>query len=830
MEVKKNYLNRKKQRKEERKNKKLRKNLSNFYRHGKLSKEDLQQSSAFKGSKKQYDDEVDYHAKDNDDDEEIDSDQASIRHSDDSEVEEEHQNKKFSKEKKDLNAEASKFKSKEILQTPFQDIDVSKIDEDLDKELEYLEKRLRIKEGKNYDTIKKKAKRDNYDADMFDFLDKIEEEVKQEKQKLGSSKNKNIVLNETNQSTASAELDANHLKSKQSKLENKPTKIPKADVSLPSYLKELNSVFNKTSESNIQLLYKNVIDHTLNYIRLLASSNKLNKAELIELYKAVSNNILKAIFENLFMNIGITSCLSTYLSILHYVLGDSFLKYFLRELFKRFHELSSLTDYDARVNKLKNFTFIMIFLFLFKNLTMKLAYDIINLFIVNFDDYYSEVLYILLSHIGIQLRKEDPNSIKLIIQAVNQKYTELRRDNQEKVTSKIKFVIEMIEDIKNNKFLKFNLSEKYAFFTNLISNVRKEHLGKSSFTSSLASILKKGPKPITKLALDKLFETNDQVEISLADLESLKLDTSIFNAEAVETKPNKEKKKRKKSSSSNASEKSNKSSSDSDEEGEESEEESSNLDNDESDEDLSIDSGDIEADYDLYKTSSKNKVKSSDIVDSKNEKIQELCKRLRINTDLKKQIFKAIINSDDYLEAYERLIKMSLNKEQNREIIKLIILISIHEKNYNQFYTLLISRLISYDKSHKYTYHFTIWDYLRNIDALPSASLQILAILTAELLVKESISLLCFLPTDIMIEKQAQFLFIALDFYFENCKYDTLKLMVAKLIVNDEHNDFYKLLFGFLNSDFPKRLDLSSKIENYIRNIEGMKRILKKVL
>ena len=36
--------------------------------------------------------------------------------------------------------------------------------------------------------------------------------------------------------------------------------------------------------------------------------------------------------------------------------------------------------------------------------------------------------------------------------------------------SKLKFAVEMIEEIKQNKYLKFNLSERFAFFKNLVNN------------------------------------------------------------------------------------------------------------------------------------------------------------------------------------------------------------------------------------------------------------------------------------------------------------------------------------------------------------------------
>ena len=40
-----------------------------------------------------------------------------------------------------------------------------------------------------------------------------------------------------------------------------------------------------------------------------------------------------------------------------------------------------------------------------------------------------------------------------------------------------------------------------------------------------------------------------------------------------------------------------------------------------------------------------------------------------------------------------------------------------YEKKYNNFYKLLIEKLMQFEKDHKYTYHYTIWDHMRIMDS-----------------------------------------------------------------------------------------------------------------
>lgn len=61
-----------------------------------------------------------------------------------------------------------------------------------------------------------------------------------------------------------------------------------------------------------------------------------------------------------------------------------------------------------------------------------------------------------------------------------------------------------------------------------------------------------------------------------------------------------------------------------------------------------------------------------------------------MNTDIRKAVFQAIASSEDYIQAFESLLRLNLKKEQEREIIKVLVHCCVQEKSsFNKFYYLL---------------------------------------------------------------------------------------------------------------------------------------------
>jgi hypothetical protein len=314
--------------------------------------------------------------------------------------------------------------------------------------------------------------------------------------------------------------------------------------------------------------------------------------------------------------------------------------------------------------------------------------------------------------------------------------------------SKLKFAVEMIEEIKQNKYLKFNLSERFAFFKNLVNN--------NSNTS-----LKKGEK------IECDIETISKIDLKL-----------ICNSNNIEIAEN------------------------------------TNVN-----------------DIDLN-----NIIPNDDLLDDKTNKILEnKMKKMNISTNLKKMIFTSIVTASDINDAFERLIRLNLKKEQKREIIKMILQLCTEEKCYNPFYEILLDKLISVDKDHKYTFHYCIWDYMKifeNYNQSELKKIHNLSKLTSNLLLREKISLPVLLnfKFEQSNNKIKMFVLFVFDFYFEKSNETKTKILFAKLVKNDDHVEWAQHLFHFFIQDFSKEIDVNSKSQNYQENFSSAVHVLKKII
>lgn len=114
----------------------------------------------------------------------------------------------------------------------------------------------------------------------------------------------------------------------------------------------------------------------------------------------------------------------------------------------------------------------------------------------------------------------------------------------------------------------------------------------------------------------------------------------------------------------------------------------------------------------LRTTSTSNK--SVEDMDSVTADLVQLAKEQRMNTDVRRSIFIAIMSSTDVNDAYVRLMKLNLKKSQELEIPKLLIQCAGAEKVYNPFYTILSRRVCS-DKKLKMAFQFSLWDLFKRM-------------------------------------------------------------------------------------------------------------------
>ena len=87
-----------------------------------------------------------------------------------------------------------------------------------------------------------------------------------------------------------------------------------------------------------------------------------------------------------------------------------------------------------------------------------------------------------------------------------------------------------------------------------------------------------------------------------------------------------------------------------------------------------------------------------------------------MNTDLRKAIFCAIMSGDDYIHAFDSIIKLNLSDAGEREVVRIIMQCCFRSKRFNPFFALLGARLCSYQPRYKFSFQLAIWDEMKALD------------------------------------------------------------------------------------------------------------------
>ncbi|CAN6654539.1 suppressor of glycerol defect protein 1 [Trichomonascus vanleenenianus] len=105
-----------------------------------------------------------------------------------------------------------------------------------------------------------------------------------------------------------------------------------------------------------------------------------------------------------------------------------------------------------------------------------------------------------------------------------------------------------------------------------------------------------------------------------------------------------------------------------------------------------------------------------DILDAAEPNWMELAREQRMNTDIRRAIFVAIMSSEDYVDACDRVTKLKLKNKQERDISRVILHCCGNEEVYNPFYALVASKLCAQRHSIKKSFQFALWDFLSGLE------------------------------------------------------------------------------------------------------------------
>uniref|UniRef100_K3X0S8 MI domain-containing protein n=1 Tax=Globisporangium ultimum (strain ATCC 200006 / CBS 805.95 / DAOM BR144) TaxID=431595 RepID=K3X0S8_GLOUD len=146
-------------------------------------------------------------------------------------------------------------------------------------------------------------------------------------------------------------------------------------------------------------------------------------------------------------------------------------------------------------------------------------------------------------------------------------------------------------------------------------------------------------------------------------------------------------------------------------------------------------------------------------------RLVKLAEKQRMNTDVRKKIFVAIMGASDCLDAYERLLQLHLKEKQEREIVRVLLHCSGQEKKFNKYYLVLADKLCEMDPRYKFTFQLAFWDIFKQFDTFKPRKLYNLAQMLAGLIISKSLSLSCLKVLDFtdLPEKSILFMRVVLE-------------------------------------------------------------------
>ena len=121
--------------------------------------------------------------------------------------------------------------------------------------------------------------------------------------------------------------------------------------------------------------------------------------------------------------------------------------------------------------------------------------------------------------------------------------------------------------------------------------------------------------------------------------------------------------------------------------------------------------------------------------------ILKAAKKQKMNTNIRKQIFCVMVSSEDYIDAFEKLLKLNLKEKQAREIIHVLMDCCLHEKSYNMFYPHLANKLCEFNKSNQVTLQYSLWDRFKTIPTMKKYNISNLGQFLAHMIASKSLSL-----------------------------------------------------------------------------------------
>ncbi|XP_075164735.1 nucleolar MIF4G domain-containing protein 1 homolog [Haematobia irritans] len=192
------------------------------------------------------------------------------------------------------------------------------------------------------------------------------------------------------------------------------------------------------------------------------------------------------------------------------------------------------------------------------------------------------------------------------------------------------------------------------------------------------------------------------------------------------------------------------------------------------------------------------KIHKNGQTDSKTERYSEqllkLAKQQKMNTDERKNIFCIIMSADDYIDAFEKILHLAV--KDLRSIAYVIIHCCLNEKASNPYYGHLALKFCNYNRKYQLAFQFASWDRINEIDSLNKIQVRNLARFLQQLILNNGLQLSVLKVIDFLqIDKQS---------------FALMKEICKGLLLSTEEQDMYQAF---------ERLAKNSKLQQFKQSI-----------
>ncbi|KAK7473335.1 hypothetical protein BaRGS_00035383 [Batillaria attramentaria] len=133
--------------------------------------------------------------------------------------------------------------------------------------------------------------------------------------------------------------------------------------------------------------------------------------------------------------------------------------------------------------------------------------------------------------------------------------------------------------------------------------------------------------------------------------------------------------------------------------------------------------------------------KVSSVVGSVSQKLVDVARKLHMNSDVRRSIFFVLMSSEDYLDAFQKVLQLGIKGQQEREIVVVAAECCKREAKYNPYYGYFLARLAGHDRRFMMALQFHMWDVFKTLSEMSSSGRHNMALLLAQILSSQALSL-----------------------------------------------------------------------------------------